>query len=49
MYALMKKRRYWPKYIPGEKIIADFAGKAVVLADTNDRKASWASFFESTP
>ena len=27
--ALIKKRRYWPKYIPGESILAHFAEKGI--------------------
>ena len=28
-HALIKKRRYWPKYIPGDSIIQEFADKEV--------------------
>ena len=28
-HALIKKRRYWPKYIPGDSILQDFADKEV--------------------
>ena len=28
-HALIKKRRYWPKYVPGDSIIQDFADKEV--------------------
>jgi hypothetical protein len=27
--ALIKKRRYWPKHIPGDDIIANFDGKEI--------------------
>lgn len=31
--SLIKKRRYWPKHVPGDKIVADFEGKEVGYAD----------------
>ena len=32
-HALIKKRRYWPKHVPGEQIIQHFADKAIGSAD----------------
>ena len=32
-HALIKKRRYWPKHIPGEDIIAHFTDKPIGAAD----------------
>ena len=32
-HALIKKRRYWPKHIPGDEIIAHFADKEIGDAD----------------
>ena len=31
--ALIKKRRYWPKYIPGDSILAHFAEKGIGESD----------------
>ena len=33
-HALIKKRRYWPKHVPGDDIIAPFAEKKVEETDT---------------
>ena len=33
-HALIKKRHYWPKYIPGDSIIQDFADKEVGISNT---------------
>ena len=41
--ALIKKRRYWPKYIHGEEIKDHFKGKQV--GDTN----SWAGQLDNVP
>ena len=32
-HALIKKRRYWPKHVPGEQIIQHFTDKAIGSAD----------------
>ena len=37
--ALIKKRRYWPKYIPGDKIIEHFKDKEVGHVDA--LKVQW--------
>ena len=44
VHALIKKRSYWLKYIPGEKIIADFTGKEVGLADAMKAKLDGVPF-----
>ena len=32
-HALIRKRRYWPKHVPGDQIIQHFADKDVRSAD----------------
>ena len=43
-HALINKRRYWPKHVPGEQILQHFADKAIRSADAIKGEFRWGPF-----
>ena len=44
-HALIRKRRYWPKHVPGDQIIQHFADKAVRSADAIKGELDGVAFY----
>ena len=44
-HALVKKRRYWPKHVPGDKIIEHFKDKAVGYVDARQGNLDGIPFY----